>query len=79
MAVSQKVARPVRTAGQGGLAYAIIEVIDAFGANLTTRQYGALLLLLTIVVGFVQVLVEDRLGHAVFRKVPGPDVDPVEP
>lgn len=78
MAVSQKFARPARTAGQGGLAYAIVEVIDSFGADFTTRQYGAILLLLTIVVGYLQIMVEDGLGKGLLRKVPGPPVTTVE-
>lgn len=74
----QKVARPARTAGQGGLAYAIVETLDAFGAEFTTRQYGALVLLGTIIVGFLQVVLEDRLGVALLRKMPPAEVDAVE-
>jgi hypothetical protein len=78
MAVPQKLARPARTAGQGGLAYALVEVIDSFGADFTTRQYGAILLLLTIVIGYLQIMVEDGLGKGLLRKIPGPEVQVVE-
>lgn len=70
--ITEKLARPGRTAGQGGLAFAIVEVVDSFGADFTTRQYGALLLLLTLVVSFIQVSVEDGLGKAVLRTIPAP-------
>lgn len=76
--ISQKIARPARTAGQGSLAYAVVETIDAFGADFTTRQYGALVLLGTLIFGFLQVVIEDRLGVALLRKIPSPDVHPVE-
>lgn len=76
--ISQSIARPARTAGQGGLAYAIVEVIDAFGAGFTGRQYGALLLLLTIVVGALQVVVENRLGRALLRYIPPTDAPLVD-
>lgn len=75
---SQKVARPARTAGQGSVAYAIVETLDAFGADFTTRQYGALVLLLTITLGFLQVLIEDHLGIALMRKMPPTAVKAVE-
>jgi hypothetical protein len=71
--ITESLARPGRTAGQGSLAFAIVETIDSFGGDFTTRQYGALLLLLTIIIGFLQVQLEDRLGKALLRTVPAPE------
>lgn len=75
---SQAVARPVRTATQFVPAAVVVEFIDAFLADLDGRQYAALLALLTVIVGFIQVTIEDRTGKAFLRKVPGPAVDVVE-
>lgn len=67
--VPTALARPARTAGQGGLGFAVMAVIQSFHP-FTPEQYGALTLLLTIVFGWVQVVVENRLGKAVLRDVP---------
>lgn len=77
--VPESIARPGRTASQGTLAFALVEVVDSFGGDFTTRQYGALLLLLTIVIGFVQIVVENRLGGAILRRVPPTTVPAVDP
>ncbi|NUO57299.1 MAG: hypothetical protein HOV78_11585 [Hamadaea sp.] len=75
--VSQAVTRPARTAVQGGLAFAITELLDSFGIlPMDERQYAAVLLILTIVLGAVQAAVENRIGKGFLRPVPPTD-DPV--
>lgn len=75
--VTQTVSRPTRTAVQGGIAFAITELLDSFNIlPMDERQYAALLLLLTIVLGAVQVAAENRLGKGFLRAVP-PTTDPV--
>lgn len=68
--VSETVARPLRTAPQGGLAWAITEGIDAFIVDMNDRQYGILVVLLTIVVSFIQAVVENGIGKALLRTLP---------
>jgi hypothetical protein len=75
--VSEAVARPVRTAIQAAPAAAITEFVDAFIYDLNDRQYGALLVLLTLVIAWVQAAYENSRGKALwFRKV-GPTTSPV--
>lgn len=79
--VPTALARPARTAGQGGLGYALMAAIQSFH-HFTPEQYGALLLLFTIIFGWVQVTVENRLGKAILRDVPSrtaPLTDEVTP
>ena len=78
MAFSQDIARPVRTAVQLGLAAAIIECIDAFLGGFNDRQYAAALAMLTIIIGFIQVTIENRTGKALLRVPPGPEVEVIE-
>lgn len=73
--VSEAVARPLRTAPQGGLAWAITEGVDAFFWNMDERQYGVAIVLLTIIISFIQTTIEDGLGKAILRDVP--DASPV--
>ena len=70
MSYSQAVARPVRTAVQLTLSAVVVEFVDAFLADLTDRQYAAAVALLAIIVGYVQVKIEDRAGKALLRVVP---------
>ncbi len=76
--VSDVVARPVRTAAQGGLAWVVTENVDAFLYDMSDRQYGALLGLLIILFGWAQVLVENNLGKAFLRVIPEPDAPVVD-
>lgn len=78
MAVSQKVARPVRTGGQLGVAEVIVQVIEAFFVELNEAQHIALFGALTLLVGFVQIVIEDHYGKALLRQPPGPNVDVVD-
>lgn len=78
MAVKDVVARPVRTGGQVIVAGAITEFGDAFIYDMNEKQYAALLGLLVIVVGWIQVLVENWKGVALLREIPEAPVEPVE-
>lgn len=68
--VSEVLARPVRTAVQGTPAWIITEMVDAFLVDLTDRQYGILVLFLTMVFSFVQTAIENKTGKGLLRKVP---------
>lgn len=70
--VTEAVARPVRSLGQGGAGYVIVDVLDEFTAwEPTTRQYGLAVLVLGAVVSFIQNLGENRgWWKAVLRTVP---------
>lgn len=70
MTVSETVARPLRTAPQGGIAWAVTEGIDAFFYDFSDRQYGILVVLLTMLVSFIQTTVENGIGKAFLRRVP---------
>lgn len=76
MAVSQAVARPTRTFVQLSSSAVLTEFVDAFIRDLTDRQYGALLSLLTLVIGTGQVLIENATGKGFLRK-PEPPEKPV--
>jgi hypothetical protein len=67
--VKEKLARPVRTAAQGGAAWTLVEFIDAFLFDMDERQYGALVAILTIGLSFVQTAIEDSVGSAILRTV----------
>ena len=77
MAVSQSVARPVRTGVQFLSAAVVVEFVDSFFLDFTDRQYAALVGLLTMVIGYVQVVVENRAGKAFLRE-PEPPARPVD-
>ncbi len=76
MAVSQSVARPLRTGVQLLSAGVVVEFVDAFFYDFTDRQYAAAVALVTMLLGFLQVLVEDRAGKAFLRE-PSPPEQPV--
>lgn len=76
--VSEAVARPVRTATQGGLSWAVVEGIDAFFWNMDERQYGVAIVLLGILFSFIQTAIEDGLGKAFLRDLPDTGVPVVE-
>ena len=59
--------RSVRTALQAGIAGIIVEFVDAFFYDLSDRQYGAAVALLTILLTYVQNLVEEHRGAGVLR------------
>lgn len=67
--ISEAVARPLRTAPQGGAAWALTEGIDAFLWDMNDRQYGILVVLLTMVFSFIQVAIEDGISKAFLRNV----------
>ena len=74
--VSAAVSRPTRTAIQATPAVVLTDVVDVFLHNLTDREYGVIVALLTILIGWAQNLVENRLGKGLLRRVP-PTTDPV--
>ena len=78
MAVSQAVARPVRTGVQGGVGWVVAEFIDAFLWNMDERQYGILIVLVTMVAGWIQVLAENHFGKAFLREIPEPPAPPAD-
>jgi hypothetical protein len=74
MAVSESIARPVRTALQLGAATTITELMDAFVNDLTTQQYGALVASLTLVLSCAQAALENHTGKALLRSIPPREV-----
>jgi hypothetical protein len=68
--VSESLARPLRTAPQGGLAWALTEGIDAFVYDLSQQQYGIALVLLTMLFSFLQTAIEQGIGKAFLRTLP---------
>lgn len=68
--VSEVLARPLRTAPQGGAAWAVTEGVDAFIWNMDDRQYGILVVLLTMLFSFVQAAIENGIGKAFLRTLP---------
>lgn len=56
------VARPARTAGQGTLSLALVEFLDAFIYSMNEQQYGAAVVLLTIIFSWLMAFVENKLG-----------------
>lgn len=68
--VSEAVARPVRTGIQLGTAGVLTEFTDAFIIDMTDRQYLASAALLTLVLSWIQALVENRAGVGLLRNVP---------
>ena len=76
--VSESVARPARTAIQAVPAGAITEFVDAFIYDMSDRQYGAAVVLLTLLFGWAQAAFENHRGEALWlRRVPPTDT-PVE-
>ena len=76
--VSDLVARPVRTAVQMTPAALITEAIDVFIVDMDERGYTVVFGLLTLVIGYIQVAVENYKGKAFLRRVPAPDVPVVD-
>lgn len=75
--VSASVARPVRGAGQTGLAYGIVSWLATYHA-LTAEQFGLAVLVLGAVVTYLHNLLEDRgIIPALLKAEPPPDPVPV--
>lgn len=72
--ISEAIARPVRTAVQGGPAWVITEFVDAWFYDMSDRQYGVLVLLLTMLIGYIQTAVENAKGKGFLRAVPSAKV-----
>lgn len=69
--ISEAVARPTRTALQGGPIWAVMELIEAYNVyDFTDRQWGITLLAGTAAVGWIQVRIENHLGKGFLRRVP---------
>ena len=73
--VSDAVARPARTAIQGGAGYAVAELVDSF-VGLTDGQVFWLAAVLTLAFSYAQTLIENHLGAGLLRQVP-PTTAPV--
>lgn len=71
--VGEPLARATRTAVQATPAWIITEMLDAFLVDMTERQYGVLVLFLTMVISWAQALIENRLGTGLLRAVPPKD------
>lgn len=65
--ISEPKARTVRTAMQASPAFAIVEGIDAWVYDMNDRQYGAAIILLTMLFSFLQTTYEDYKGRAILR------------
>jgi hypothetical protein len=76
--VSQTVARPVRTGTQLGAAEVIVQFVEAFLKDLNEAQHVAALGMLTLILGIVQILVENRTGKAFMRTLPPVDAPVVD-
>ena len=74
--VNSAVARATRTGIQGTPAWALTEGIDAFLVDLSDRQYGIAVVLLTILISFIQNTIENGFGKAILR-VPTNEGTPV--
>lgn len=68
--VSEAIARPTRTALQGTPAWVITEFADSWLYDMSDRQYGAAVLLLTMIISYIQTTVENRRGVGFMRDVP---------
>lgn len=76
--IRDTIARPVRTAAQGGTGWLVVEFIDAFVYDMSDRQYGIAVALATVVLGYLQNVVENLSGVALLRDLPTKEVDVVE-
>lgn len=70
--VSEALARPTRTLVQAAPAGALTEFTDVFIYDMNDRQYAALVVVLTLLFGWGQVLVENAKGVGFLRRVPTP-------
>lgn len=68
---SAAVRRPVRTGIQSGAGWLLVTVVTAFGVDLTAEQTAALVAVLTPLIAWLQVTIEDAVGKGVLRDVPG--------
>lgn len=66
--VKSALARPVRTATQGGAGWVATEFVDAFLWNMSERQYGIAVVVLGTLIGWIQVLVENKVGVGFLRE-----------
>lgn len=67
--MSAVVNRPVRTAAQSTVAFAVVEFTDSFDIiGMDERQYGAAVVILTIVFSWAQVLIENWFNIGVLRE-----------
>ena len=71
--VSDAVARPVRTAVQGGVGWVATEFIDAFLWDMDDRQYGISVIVLGSVISWFQNLAENHFEVGFMRDVPERD------
>lgn len=77
--VSTSVANPIRTGLQGGGAWVVTELLDSFEVlPMDERQYGAMLVALSILFSFLQNVTENYFGKAFLREVPEADVPVVD-
>ena len=70
---SPKIARPTRTALQGGAGYLVAQFVDEVIYDMSPAGVLLLALILTPVVSFLQTAVEDYFGKALLRDIPEPD------
>lgn len=65
--MSESINRASRTVVQGTIAGALVEFTDAFAYDMSDRQYGAAIVLLTMLISYVQTFVEDKKGAGLLR------------
>jgi hypothetical protein len=65
--MSESLNRASRTVVQGTVAGALVEFIDAFAYDMSDRQYGAAIVLLTMTISYVQTFIEDKKGAGLLR------------
>lgn len=66
--ISEAKARAARTVVQMTPAAVIVELVDSTFWDMDERQYAAIFAALTLVFAWVQVLIENKTGYALFRK-----------
>jgi hypothetical protein len=77
--VSEALARPTRTGTQFGAAEILVQFVEAFLRDLNEAQHVALVGVLTLVVGTIQVLIENKTGVGFLRQVPPTEVPVIDP
>jgi hypothetical protein len=78
---TQSTARTVRAIPQGGAAWILVSAIEEFNIyDFTDSQFGLAVFILTPVIAWIQIQLENRLGKG-FLRVPTnkPEVEVVEP
>lgn len=65
--------RALRTGAQVSTVEAVIQLLAAFGHDVTTQQHGAIIALATIVVSLAQNAAEDRGTIPAYGKAPASD------